>query len=583
MSMRRKMASKRTASIILWILIGVFCVGIALWSVPNSTPGGPGNPASNIIASGTVAMVNGEKISSDAFIEEYTKKVGPNTTVTVNNVLDARKSVLQSLLDDSVRKQALKSLRVKVSDNEIETKSLEWLQQSIFPGWRKQARMQAEAEAKTAKEEAAKPKTNKDKDKKDTKEPVKPKTAEQHYAEQLANIMNMGEQDESKKVKDPTEVQFIKWFTDDFMAKDLQGMRAQKRLEYENRALGVKWAEQQQLPAGMYDEQYVKTLRTKEANASWIFITPDTDTPAGMAAAMTKIQAIRADIVKDPKVFSEKSIDSADVVSKVNGGALNWIRMGEKLPPVAEYYAFTMKSNELSPVILVNYREPYSGNKLGYAIVKHHGLRDIADLKDVKWDDDKAPEMYNQRARYESDLGEEYIALQRLQAKISSDDLEMAGYIAEIQNDRDKRDKVRKELLSNPAAAAKMPGIVQSALYYQVGITLPNMDERVDYLIKAVQGVENVAELHYELGRAYAGSTKPQKEKLALAQFTQAYDALQGSDMTTARNLQREFNQRKKDPEAAQYIPRIQKWVKDHENAQPSGGMPGGMTLPPPQ
>lgn len=539
MSMRRKMASRKTANYILYFLIAVFLVGVALWSVPGRG-GFNATPQQAAQKSGVIAKVNGSRISADDFEKEYSKMISGRAP-DIYTILDARKEVVKGLVQEAINKQAQKSLHVSVSDRMLKEKATESLRFEVLEDRRKQFEEQAKTEAEKAKT---------------AEEKKKLKTAEQLYTDWMTNIVNNDLKKRKKpEIKNTTEAQFIKWY-EDYLDRNEYGDRDNRIQSISNSMLGEKWLAKQEFFGDIFAEDYVKMLKTKQVDASWIVITVDGQDLAALDTAQKKIASIRADIVKNPAAFETYAGESNDRMTSFNGGELDWVPEG-KLPVLAEYYAYTMKVNSLSPIMLAVYGSQ-TKRQLAYVILKVNKIRNRSDIKDFNWKKEKETDCYMTKTRYEMELGEECMLFMRQKSLITSEDPEIQYYLADLADNNDKRDKILTQILKEQKTSRKVPEMVMAAMSYKAAMDTKDQKERINYLEDAIQGADNVADLLYKLGLAYKEVKNNDK---ALSRFKLAYYALKESDTILARNLQTEFMKLKNDD----FMNKTKKWLVNNE------------------
>ena len=252
MSMRHKMASTKTATYILWALILVFCAGIALWSVPsgklrtNDTSQG----ATNVIAT-----INGTNVTAADLNDEFYGK-GENSQArnfNLSNAITARSQAFDNLVDRTVLSQTAEKLHVNPSYFSLRTLAGE-LAKLQLSQLRTSAKAQAKSQFDAAKTE-------------EQKKAVK--SADATYKEAIANSLRGAGYTDSGT---PTEKDFIKFFVNKFMSKDVEtGGAYEALLSYaQTRFIGEKIA--RSLPVSPFTEDYAKKLATQDIKASWIFI-----------------------------------------------------------------------------------------------------------------------------------------------------------------------------------------------------------------------------------------------------------------------------------------------------------------------
>lgn len=559
MSMRRKMASKKTATAILWALIAVFIVGVFLWSVPNWNRGSAGRPngtPSGFDANKVVVQVGKDKITANEFEDQYAKDT-TGSRPDVDMALEMRKGTLRTLVDRLLLKQALKSLGVKDNDGTYRAKAREYTE-SLLAGFHKTAQDQFDQQQKN----------------KDPK--AKPKTLDELFTQQMVDFRK-GNSPDGKSPATLKEDQFIRWYVNDvLMAKGERGMY-DRFVEYaKNLALGDGVAKM--LPSDPFAEEYVKALQTKEVKAKWVFIAARRQTQESLAAARKRAESLHDELVKTPANFDAKampeSLPPTDVALTESAGGMlggpmgGWIQSGDPRAPLSaltEYWAFTLKPGQMSPVSQITVLSPYMPAQIGYGFVKVEAVRDRADRgKTYDWAKEKVSVMSQTKQRYEAELGRGYLEYMHYAFTPDAKTAELQSYVAENAKDTTRVDKLRKEALNDKG----IPDEVHASLAYQVALRLPNPADRIPLLIEAVPYASTtISNVHYQLGVAYAGTGKNAE---AIAQYHNALSFLDDSDRTIRDQVRRGFLAigAKKEAQA------ITDWLKAHDQkpAATAGG-----------
>jgi len=100
-----------------------------------------------------------------------------------------------------------------------------------------------------------------------------------------------------------------------------------------------------------YDQNLEKMKQPERRHLRHILIKADKDTPAAdKTKAKTKAEALLARIKKGEDFAKLAKENSDDPGSKENGGDLSWVQKGQTVPAF-EQAAWTLKKNELSPVV----------------------------------------------------------------------------------------------------------------------------------------------------------------------------------------------------------------------------------------
>ncbi len=231
---------------------------------------------------------------------------------------------------------------------------------------------------------------------------------------------------------------------------------------------------------------------------------------------------------------------------------------------------------------MIEYKNMYSQaqeSRPAYAILRIDGpMIPNPEAKDIVWDKkSKEAELFKHKMRIQQDMGKQLLAVNKQYAVITTEDLLVQSFLDEISGDMKKTLETRKQLLANAAVTEKLDEITKAAVNYYVGKNSTNVKDRIKYLSDAATGVDNAAELHYDLGMAFMDDKKPKEAK---SQFIFAFESLNGSgqpEQTLALNLKTQFTTLKD----KEYIDMLKKWIDTHkpQNNGSSGmpyGMPGG-------
>jgi hypothetical protein len=539
MSMRRKMASQQTATIILWVLIAVFLVGVLLWSVPPTPPGD--NPTGGSGTNKTIAKVNGVAIMSRALEEEFAKQSQqPGMSVDLTSALSMRQETFNKLVERQLLKETLKKLHVSSNYFTLRDMAKEYAQTQLLE-------MHESAETK-AKEPAPA-------EKKDGK-PAKPKSVDELYAQEMAEFMKA---QGGKEIKSPTEQQFTRWMVNDFLLNTVK----EQYTEFAQKA-AIGDALMQGLAASPTSEEFVKALNTKEVKARWIFITAEKPTKAAVDAAQKKANEVHAQISKAPASFADiAKKESKDFMTSSNGGDLGWIQSGKSygIPLMAEYLAFSQKKGELGPVIQVN-NKSYMGAQVGFAFLKVEDVRDLKDLpKDFNWDKKKASALARTKQRFQLELGSGHLEYARYAAVVDAISPEIAVYQAEALGEYIKADEFRAKAMTEK----DLPLVVQAAIKYRVAMSAPDQEKRIILIREALPFAgTKVSQLHMELGRALAATGKKDE---ALEQYRNAAEISKAqADKSTVEGLKTEFKTLGATAEAQD----LAVWLKEQEKKAPA-------------
>ena len=569
MSMRRKMASKQTATIVLWVLIAVFLLGIYFWSVPNSVAvpkkGGQHTGQGEI-----VATVNGDAIHSGEIDDAFDAKKAPPDSVrmTILNTLDVRKAIFDDAVKSRVVNQTLKELNLTVGQRDAEAIANSYASEQL-------AEMEKTA-ATTQKSNQA-----------DPKKPAaeKAKTADQIFVEEATQYMNSQQPDsKSQKYtptsKDQAKEMFTHWFVD--MLTGAGASRAQQFMDHvKMRMIGA--VQTKALPVDLGSEDYVKKLQTQEVHAHWIFVAAKPVTPDGMKAAEAKATQARDAVVKAPASFAEVVKKYSDhPASKDNGGDLGWISPQSpamfNLPRMAEYMAYAQKPGDIGPVYQVTHLNRYvaTQSEYGYAFMRVDAVRAKATLpKDFNWDSEKASDMARTRESYEADLGESYLNTRQHSATIICNTPEFAAYEDELNGHYAEATKEYQKAYNQKNLAPE----VKAAISYKVALATPEMEKRIPYLTDALPYADTLmSQLHEELGNAYL---KTKDKTKAIEEYRYAALSAADSDAGTRARMRDNFTKLGDSKDAGE----MKQWLDDHAKAAPKTptmppkfGAPGGPT-----
>jgi hypothetical protein len=564
MTFRRKMASTNFVSIVMWIIIIVFVASIFLFVGTGDKP--PINESGLRVTSGTLLKINNQKIKGDVY-QEILVKIKGEQPLNINNALQIRKEALNKIIDDTIFNQSVKQMDADVSDKEAIKEMGEQLRISVLLP----RRIEVE---KQAKDEAAKAKTDAEKKK------LKP--ADVLYKDWMTEIINQqsATQAEKDKYAAPNDEKFIEWYKEVYLKKDPTSFADQKKGVIASN-LGKKYIAMlqasQMAGVNLMDEKFAKNARLMKVDASWIIYAPEGGGKDALLKAMAKANKGFEAIKKSPGAFNTEIENSADMMSRYSGGSIYGGVTGGKIPPVAEYYAFTLKKGQISPPFLAEYKNIYTQeSKPAYIIMRIDGnMTPNPEAKDVNWDKMKTPEMFKHKMRIEQDMGKQLLSENKQYATITTEDMLIQSFLDDIGGDMKKTLADRKLLLANAKAIEGLDEITKAAVNYDVGKKSTDVKERIKYLSEAAIGVDNAGELHYDLGMAFMDD---KKQKEARNQFIYAFESIGGGGQTEqalVQNLKTQFITLKD----KEYTDLTKKWLETHKN-QPSNngsGMPYGM------
>ena len=520
MSMRRKMASKLTATI-LWVIIIVFLVGVVLWSVPR-------NPSTNATQSEyrpggnkVLASVNGEKIYADdldkAFDDILTKNdISPNLDITLNE----RGRIFTSIIERILTKQILRGF--KLSDGKLKEEARkvgEEYASFAVERMRQMAGQQEEYLKAMAKTE-------------DEKKSVK--TSDEYFIE---NIRMFYMQDAKVPVPaNPNEKDFRKFFVNQFLMEPKYGNTEEFMKRVRLTVIGRKLVAG--LPVNPFTDEYAKKVSTQHVKARWIFVEAEKLTPEAIDAARVKAEKLREDIVKDPASFAKVAEKESNHISSTLGGELGWISGGDTshgLPAIVEYLIFSQKPTELGPVTQINV-QPYMTSmmaaKVGYGFVQAIQVKERTDLeKGFNWETKRTTALDDLKTRYESALGQGYLTLMLAKADVKCESLEVAAYLAMARNQSTDATELMRQALAKEEK--ELPSYVIGAMSYQVAQATPDSAARIPLLDAALKYADDKAwELHKELGDAYARTKQTEQ---AIKQYEYAINASSGENEMQVR------------------------------------------------
>gem|GEM_PF-2107167 len=556
MSMRRKMASKQTITIILWVLIAVFLVGIVLWNVPRNSKTASGRSHFRSGPNKVIVTINGQPIYADAFDqafdEMYTKA---ESRVDLTGILEQRSSIYSDMLQDIVAGQVLRGFGVKNVSRQARELARDFAKSGL-----EQSRLMAQQQAEMMMQQAKTPEEKK-----------KVQSAESLLDEQFHSFYAQYKVEPPRKI---TEVTFLKFYTKVLL--DPQYGESQKFMSFVKNTLIGREVIKRYLPEDVFSEALAKKIATQKVNARWIFIAAGSKkddkffpefTAEALRAAKEKAQQLHDEIAKDPAKFSglaEK--ESRDVNSRGQGGSLGWVTGGaeNRLPAMLEYLIFTQKPKELGPVtqftmLGMNMAKPLAF-EVGYGFVQVTAepveRQDLGENYDWKKEKDDAIDML--RKRYEQMIGMGYLIYMVDKADVKFDSKEIARHHAWVHNQFTEASRLELEALKQKE---DLPEPVKSALSYSVAASNPEVrgEDRIPLLETALQYAgDERSNLHYRLGEELE---KAGRKDEAIEQFDNAVIAAGGNAMGMRRQV-REIYQRMGYTKG---IEEIDQWIKEQE------------------
>jgi hypothetical protein len=584
MKLRKKLASRRTTQTILWTLIAVFLVGIALWSVPSrglNTGGGPRRNAGGFFGGGkALATINGKPFTDVMLESEYNAQVAklseqqpPQPPPDYNTAPQMRSKIFIDAIRKAVIDQTLRKQHVNVTYFTLRDMAKEYADQQIT-GTNKSVNERVEQEKKAAKTPEAR---------------TKLKTKEVLLSEEYKSVMSQSGADVTS-MGTVTDAKFRNWFIDDFLLnKGPKGLYDRFNDHARIRKIGQVYAKQT-LPIDPFTKSYAEKLYTKDVQASWIFFAAKANTEEAMKAAEKLANDTRAAIEKNPKIFEEKAKQlSDDNQTKMFNGKLGnppgWVTAPGQAPVIAEYLAYTTEPGKISPV-MSTYLTTYFSSRAGYAIVKVDKIRDH---KPVNEDWAKHPDqaMVTLRQRYEVDLGETNLFVERSKAKVEVFSNELRVYQAEDGAEFPKADEYRKaayeEYLKDNT---KLPAEVAAGFAYKLAPAEPDLLKRAKLMEAAANYIsaEEAPKLLADIGNLYARQSIVLKRTNA-AESKVNYDKAMGY-YTSALSSMPDTEWRVRDQIRTDYrvlgytkgVDELNAWFKAH----PEVGAPPGLGGMPP-
>ena len=417
MSMRRKMAGKKSSAIIVWALIIVFTLGIVVMVLPNFTKNSIGTSGTGMPSSKggkVVATVNGDDITLEQMDWLYNKN---SDNVNLENAMSIRQQVFEQIVSDNVLSQVKKEQKLKIS-----AKDKHMIAKTMISSNLDEMYAYCEEMAKTEEENA----------KKDEKA-AKPRTAQAIYNEQLQAIV--ASYPDMANVDTNNREAFVNAFTKVYVAQDQDPANGAKQLDQVAAVakLGKKLGKN--LEVSPFTEDFANRFNNKEVKASWIFIAAKENTESSLNEAKKKAEEIRAAAVKDPTSFTKLAADNTDdmMTKFVKGeeGSLGWIgksNIQSNSSSMALYMAFAYKKGTITPTMLVA-NTGYFGNKVGYGFVLVQDERDDA-KKPKDWAKVKAAKIEETANTFASIIGANYVMYKTNIADIKRESNELKYYEA---------------------------------------------------------------------------------------------------------------------------------------------------------
>ncbi len=493
MSMRRKMASRQTATIILWVLIVIFLVSAIFMSLPGNflNPPKSSGAADNYTgANGNVvlAKVNGSEITVADYNGAYNAQVSQDKRATsLDSALQVRSTLFADIIRARLAEQALKSFNIRNLDRALREYAEDYAQTS-YSGMLAQAQMQAQM----MKEQAKTPEEKK-----------KLKSADELMGQQIAQFFSQISLQGNVALN---EANYKRVFVNNYLLDAKQSIAAQFREHVQTRLIGDAIMKKD-MGGNPLTEELLKKLNTQEVKASEIFIEDKTHSAKGLEAAKAKAITLHDAIKAAPETFAAVAKKESSDPAASKGGDLGWIKGGDasnNLPITLEYLIFSGKENSLSPVIQVakENRSMPTLSHYGYAFVQINGIRDRADKKNSKWAQERDQFSKETRQRYELEFGSEYLAIQNINAKIECNSAELATYLDEMRGDFVKADRDRAKAFTEQ----NIPPAVKAALGYRLAQNTKDHKARIDLLVPALQYAPpaTASGLYVDMAQSYA-------------------------------------------------------------------------------
>lgn len=551
MKFRRRMASKQTATIILWVLILVFMAGIVMWNVPGGrlNQNGQGSTGTGEV----IAVVNGEKVTSDELDKRFQDAINQGAPSDIESVLAQRNNVFNTILQERVAQQVMRGLKTKYSSKVAKAIATEYAESQLID-MRKYAQSEYDAALAQAKTDEAK---------------AKVKSVDETFNKNLSDAMQRMGATPPAKVK---EQDFTDFFVNDYVMKEGTQVFEQFKQHVITRTIGKALIKQ--LPVDPTTEDFAKRLSMEEVHAKWIFADAKEKSKAGLDKAKEKATSLREAVLKDPGQFAELAKKNSDhFMTATQGGDLGWIRGGDfSMPLMAEYLAYTQKKGELGPVTQINIANQASqgASQVGYGFVSVLDARKRTDQpKDYDWAKERARSMLLVRQRYETTLGENYLSFMLVQADLLPKAKEAEIYVLESRGEYTKADQIRDTVLNTPAEKDKLPAVIAAAFCFKAARATNDLQKRVDYLNGAMQQAGTKApELFMMMGDAYAGLKNKEK---ALESYTNALESAASGQGMLVEQLRQKFTDLGDKVSAK----KVDEWLKTNADAG------GNMAMPP--
>ena len=516
MSMRRKMASKQTVTIILWILIAVFLAGIILIGVPSSNRTKPQVRYRNGVNT-VLVTINGTSIDSDTFEQAFNDSFAKSgRTPDLSETLQERSKILTNMAQNIVADQVLRGFGVKNVKKQA-TKMAGEIAVMFVDSMRNATKAQAEQDMANATAEEKK----------------NVRSAQERLEEQLSQMyLQQGVQPPTRVTEDG----FRKFYVQALI--DPQYGQSEDFLLYVQKRLIGQQIIKRDLPSDLFADAFMKKLAMQQVNARWIFIPAGGEVAVGdskakifqpeftreaLQAAEKKARELREQIVKDPSSFAKVAEKESRHISHTTGGDLGWISgasMQSNNPALLEYLIFSQRPKEIGPVTQITLPGPDPMNPL-MAQVGYGFVQVLAESKnpDVpEWDKMRDEFVNNMQRRYEMQIGEGYLCYMIANADIKYNSKEIEAYMAQAHGQYVKMTNLQKGALKEK----DLPKSVVAALSYRVAISSRDVkgEEKIELLKAALPFADSGrSDLHLQLADTYRALGKKEE---AITQYENA-------------------------------------------------------------
>lgn len=504
MSMRRKMVSRKTVTVVLWVLIIGFLVGIVILSIPAGAPRTGAADKYGADGARVIATVGGEKITLADFEEAYAKQAEQaNYPPEVDTVLSMREYAFNGLVNSKQEELVRKKLKAKATDKDIRA-TMRNVAEAMVADASVRASFQFQANAK------------------DTKKAQR--SVEALKREQLMTVMRGQGGKPGSKLSDD---EFIKWFVDKYAKADKKSEGYTELQKFvERQQIGAKAL--QGLTVNPATEAFARNVFTKEVNASWVYIAAKTPDADGLAAAQKTATALHDAISKDPKSFAVKAkASSDDFATKMAGGSLGWAKgdvgyseekQQKTLPPVLEYLVFATKPGEMSPVMHIYGTDTRSQQQmsmplLGYAFVKVDSVRDRTDMpKDLTWKSIGERFTLRTMMNYQTAFSTALMNAETYKIRVVRKAPELRAYDARTNNNKKFLTYAREAL-----GDKTVPKDVIAGFAYTLAAQEADNNEKIQLLTEAVQyGGRQAGKIYVDMAKAYLALGKKEDARMQL-------------------------------------------------------------------